>query len=1359
MKHLEGYMMRVDFGGRSASSLNGLIELGSGTALIDMNGKTILEAGPKDRILIQQVLDRLKITVNDRSSQLLSSEQSKNVEVRGALSNVRVDPDVRLPIAGLLRAFSEAPAQASAVAARYAPPEMPMPMAKAQLDSQLDRSPFLEHISQQLQKFFESLGGAAGNVGASNPRTLEQLVPGMSAAAGQIEKQATPAPAPTPDPAQLPQQETMPDLLQGILQTLQNFITQIQSGQTPDLQTLGSQLTQALQQTPGAVPQNAAPGNTPMEARKLPPGVDQKKAAEKSKEINEAIKDNDTDKLRELARDKDAMAMASPEEKAALVRALSSDAISGKDEKEREESKAAINFVLRSAGNGAGFRAILNSAGTEQVQQALMTGVKDPKNDRNLADFNITAGALGATEYATDPMQAKIATDAMAKGYTPQQVIAAREKMARTEVRENPMDFGRSDGEIKDFAEDPICMAVSTPQEKSGMIKQLMDGYTTGSEDRAMVSILESAGSKEEYDQIVDGAGGRKIVEEMDNDEAKKKFDLLAGAYDRNDVAMDQATASKAQGALTDPARTQYLMNGADENVVQPQTVDPASAVSPQSAGDPVMAKTDQFIANQNAKISAQVNTIDRRAAVETVLENSERVADGKPMINPRDIRNEVNEIMQDTSLTKEQREEKIEEVRKREGLSEYTMRNIATQPISHIYNEATLEAANFMQDNGAGLEENVKRAEARYGKESPEANQARARLQKFQQKIGSHTANLQRIGSELGDMYPPPKDFLEILGDILVGALKAFGPLLLNLIPGVGTTLFAAYQGVKTVISAVQGDILGVIGGVTGFLPGAGELLGGTVGQAIQSGTKSLETGLNVAKGIASGNPLEILNAAGGIAGDLSQVTGQLGQFGEVIKEGVDFVRKGVDLGKGIAGGDIGAITEGVGMAADQLEKIGGPGSAFSDIAKYAHEGIDFAKTVNNGDYAGALKKVGVDVSSITNNPVARELAGYAEKGISFTNNLSNGNYAGAFGDLAGGLQGIDNPLAREVAARAQQGSEFLTDLSNGDYARTLNGFDGALGSFVGADAVQGVTGRIQQITQIGNDIKNGDLASAAARVSRETGLPLDQAVDRFINDARGLLQDAAIGDFRKSFESLAAEGQNLLHSTEFERYAKEIQNGSEFFHEITSGEFVRKVEELKTQVETQEVQLQSAVREQIVQTLDSGRELTAFLKQSVDQQFWKSVHELKQSWKMSREIEASLGAVRKRAEYLGSLASGEALRSVQQYEQNLNGYADAVLGGRALRRFEDEARGLLKDRSLNEALAQQYNEARAEIRRQNRGLEQSVRTLQALGPRATGVRPAITKTVEATATGAQRKLESSLRIARTLPSSARKR
>jgi len=161
------------------------------------------------------------------------------------------------------------------------------------------------------------------------------------------------------------------------------------------------------------------------------------------------------------------------------------------------------------------------------------------------------------------------------------------------------------------LSEDDLCMLLATPEQKSNMVKQLMDGYTSDKEDRAIVSILQSAEDRQEFDQIIDGAGGRKVGEELDDDEAKKKFDRLVGGYDRMDLALNKQEAEKTRGVLLDPENQERLLGGADSQAVE--------AEESLATGD----SAEDFQRAQTTRTAAKVATLDRRTVVETVCENS----------------------------------------------------------------------------------------------------------------------------------------------------------------------------------------------------------------------------------------------------------------------------------------------------------------------------------------------------------------------------------------------------------------------------------------------------------------------------------------------------------------------------------------------------------------------------------------------------------------------------------------------------------------------------------------------------------------------------------------------------------------
>lgn len=68
------------------------------------------------------------------------------------------------------------------------------------------------------------------------------------------------------------------------------------------------------------------------------------------------------------------------------------------------------------------------------------------------------------------------------------------------------------------IANDPRAMALATPQQKAALVAKLMDGYTNGSEEAAIRTILLSTQSKEELDQVIQMSGGwDEIADELED--------------------------------------------------------------------------------------------------------------------------------------------------------------------------------------------------------------------------------------------------------------------------------------------------------------------------------------------------------------------------------------------------------------------------------------------------------------------------------------------------------------------------------------------------------------------------------------------------------------------------------------------------------------------------------------------------------------------------------------------------------------------------------------------------------------------------------------------------------------------------
>src|SRR5262249_6824814 len=148
--------------------------------------------------------------------------------------------------------------------------------------------------------------------------------------------------------------------------------------------------------------------------RKQPPGMSQKEFADKLKAINDAIAKNDIGAMRQLAKDGKAMAVATSDEKAAIVKALSEECkkLAGKKElictnmgiaglqiedqvpKRRDADRDAVNNILKSAGNSEGYGEIMKQADPELVKEGMTAGIKEPAKDTRVVDFNLIAGTF-----------------------------------------------------------------------------------------------------------------------------------------------------------------------------------------------------------------------------------------------------------------------------------------------------------------------------------------------------------------------------------------------------------------------------------------------------------------------------------------------------------------------------------------------------------------------------------------------------------------------------------------------------------------------------------------------------------------------------------------------------------------------------------------------------------------------------------------------------------------------------------------------------------------------------------------------------------------------------------------------------
>ena len=241
-------------------------------------------------------------------------------------------------------------------------------------------------------------------------------------------------------------------------------------------------------------------------------------------------------------------------------------------------------------------------------------------------------------------------------------------------------------------------------------------------------------------------------------------------------------------------------------------------------------------------RLMSRIYSFDSKILKEWSELNQKRLKEGLPPLNIYALTKEIESITNNSSLTDKEKEIKINEVRKRVGLEEGDMKHFFTERLEKIYDASRQE----LEKTLGVLQENAVRAEALYGKDSPQALAAARRLE----VVGRVTQPLlQTLESNRGlysRMYPPAgscikkvfggigsmfKGIVNTVGNFAKGIinpknwlkpsfwLNVVAPIALHFIPGLGTIAAVAlkwgtmiYRGVNAVKDLIQGKWEGLL-------------------------------------------------------------------------------------------------------------------------------------------------------------------------------------------------------------------------------------------------------------------------------------------------------------------------------------------------------------------------------------------------------------------------------------------------------------------------------------------------------------------------------------------------------------------
>lgn len=257
---------------------------------------------------------------------------------------------------------------------------------------------------------------------------------------------------------------------------------------------------------------------------------------------------------------------------------------------------------------------------------------------------------------------------------------------------------------------------------------------------------------------------------------------------------------------------------------------EPFSAIagsSYQSSGQSIAAETKNQI-DLNRKTLAQELTHPEPKVLEKLGEaNQKRLAKGLAPIDLQKLTRQIEAIYQDSSLSDQQKKEKIEQLRKQLGLSKGEMKSLFTKPIESAYRKAEKRLAAFEQAKASQLQAELRQAESAYGKDSPQAKAVRDKLDSLNSSLQAEREGLKAHANFFGSLYP---GFWSRLGSafkkIGQGLAKALSVLamVVRFIPALGPLVSSAIRSVQSLVQGKLGQfgksLLGLLGSAKNLLP-----------------------------------------------------------------------------------------------------------------------------------------------------------------------------------------------------------------------------------------------------------------------------------------------------------------------------------------------------------------------------------------------------------------------------------------------------------------------------------------------------------------------------------------------------------
>jgi hypothetical protein len=382
----------------------------------------------------------------------------------------------------------------------------------------------------------------------------------------------------------------------------------------------------------------------------------------------------------------------------------------------------------------------------------------------NPAEFNVINQLFQSGESASQFLQS----------FTPHQIFAAIGQAGR-------LDF-----------QNPLLLATASPEAKASMIQALQAGYVSIADNRSIISILQSAMNKTEFDQIVN-LGGKAIGLALQDPISVGQWNRLAGAYDRMDLTTDFVEGIKYSGALLEPF---------------PFALTEATSVFPllagqifrgQSIGD-VIGILDTFMKDAGDWVGKQIDVFDRGGFVQAGLENLNRMMGELHLLNIPGMRSQLNSLFTNATVGPTQIAQFLQNLSSTSGLSEFDIRNLITQPLGFAFQNVANESLALLQKAEAFFGESMAMSAFRFGSNSTQVKTMKAMTEGALTSFISFAERSQLISNLLSEALPTPADFVKSFAKFTSDFNSNFAPIMGNFFPNTAEVTNRLFENQQTV-------------------------------------------------------------------------------------------------------------------------------------------------------------------------------------------------------------------------------------------------------------------------------------------------------------------------------------------------------------------------------------------------------------------------------------------------------------------------------------------------------------------------------------------------------------------------------